>query len=443
MAISEYWRWILLLLFFGGLGYFFDNLFAGLFVGTAVYLVRHLFYLKKLNQWLISKTTGEIPEGNGAWAGVFDQIYALQKRNKSQKIKLASALTRFQEAASAMPDAMVILDENNRIEWFNQAARRLIGLRSPQDIDQIITNLFRHPAFIKYIQAEHSEANDGTDVVSPVDESVVLHVRLAPYGKGKALLMARDVTHLNHLEQVRKNFVANVSHELRTPLTVLSGYLETLVSQPDAEKNDWFKPLQQMYSQAARMQGIVKDLLLLTRLENFTEPVEGEPVVVGGIIEQLLEEARVLGHEKKQMLTADYDTNLIIKGKRDDLQSAFSNLVSNAVRYTPENGKIHIKWFGDDAGAHFVVEDTGMGVADVDIPRLTERFFRVDEARSRETGGTGLGLAIVKHVLLRHDANLSIQSELGKGSRFSCNFPTSRIISHSPEKAAKTIAASR
>lgn len=428
MMVSEYWRWLLLLLLFGGIGFLLNNVFLGLFIGTAIYLIRYVNYTRRLSNWLLEKKTEEIPEGSGLWADIFDRIYSLQRRNKKQKVKLAAAITRFQEAASAMPDAMVILDEDSRIEWFNQAAKQLLGLRSPQDIEQNITNLFRNPVFTRYLESDYDEDDQGIDVTSPVNDNLILHAQVVPYGKNKALLVARDVTRVSHLEQVRKNFVANVSHELRTPLTVLVGYLETILSAHEAEKNEWHAPVEQMHAQAARMQGIVKDLLLLTRLENFSEPIEGEPVDIGNIIEMLLEEARVLGHEKKQSLTADYDSSLKIKGKQEDLQSAFSNLVSNAVRYTPDHGKIHIKWYADDQGAHFSVEDSGMGVAEIDLPRLTERFFRVDEARSRETGGTGLGLAIVKHVLLRHDAKLSIQSQLGKGSRFACDFPPERII---------------
>ncbi len=429
MYFSEYWRLFLLVFSAGIVGLVIDQLLFGILIGVSIYLVRHLKYIRKLHKWLSNtKSSQEPPEGSGIWFGIFSKIYALQKRNKSQKIKLASALTRFQEAASAMPDAMVILTQEGKIEWFNQAAKFLLGLKSPQDIDQHIINLIRFPAFKKYLDDQQRD-EEGLEIISPYNERLILQLRMVPYGRGKALLVARDVTRVSQLEQVRRHFVANISHELRTPLTVLTGYMETLLANDESNQNDWHQPVQQMYSQTNRMQGIVKDLLLLTRLENYNQEVEGTTVNVTELIEMLLEEARMLGHNKKQALTADYDTSLKLKGKREDLQSAFSNLVSNAVRYTPENGKIHIKWFQDEAGAHFVVEDSGMGVSKMDIPRLTERFFRVDEARSRETGGTGLGLAIVKHVLNSHNGNLSIKSSLGKGSAFSCNFPLDRIVS--------------
>ncbi len=434
MLLTEYWRLIFLVSLGGFAGFLFGDISIGMLAGMSIYLARHLIYIKKLDKWLLrSKANAEPPEGNGIWFGIFNRIFELQKRNKSQKIKLAAAITRFQDAASAMPDAMIILTQEGKIEWFNQAAKRLLGLKSPQDIEQHITNLIRYPAFKEFVE-NPLDANKDMEILSPYDELLVLQIRIAPYGKGKALLVAHDVTQVNRLEQVRRHFVANISHELRTPLTVLTGYMETLTSNEKTRDNPWYEPMQHMYAQTNRMQGIVKDLLLLTRLENYADSVVGNEVNVPELIEMLLEEARMLGHDKTQALTADYDSQLKIMGRREDIQSAFSNLVSNAVRYTPKGGRIHIKWFSNETGAHFVVEDSGMGISNMDIPRLTERFFRVDEARSRETGGTGLGLAIVKHVLQRHDGQLSITSILTRGSKFSCDFPVSRIVKPKEDK---------
>jgi len=429
MLAAEYWRLFGVSVVGGLIGFIFDQIALGLLVGSVVYIIYHLKNIHRLNKWLTdSKTSSEPPEGKGVWFGIFNRIYALQKRNKSQKVKLAAALTRFQDAASAMPDGMLILTHDGKIEWFNQATKRLLGLKSPQDIDQPITNLIRYPAFKQFVDSEH-HGDEGIEILSPANETIIIQVRIVPYGKGKALMVARDVTRVSQLEQVRRHFVANISHELRTPLTVLTGYMETLLGGDKKDKNEWRDPMQQMYSQTTRMEGIVKDLLLLTRIENYSGPVNGDVVEVPQLIEMLLEEARMLGIDKKQALTADYDAALKLRGKREDIQSALSNLVSNAVRYTPKGGKIHMKWYADDSGAHFSVVDSGVGISQMDIPRLTERFFRVDEARSRETGGTGLGLAIVKHVLNRHDGDLSIESTLGEGSQFSCNFPSSRIVS--------------
>ncbi|HFE37364.1 MAG TPA: phosphate regulon sensor histidine kinase PhoR [Gammaproteobacteria bacterium] len=437
MLATEYWRLFLISAISGFSGLLFDQLLLGILVGLLIYIAYHLNNIHNLSKWLLdSKTSLEPPEGKGIWFEIFNRIYTLQKRNKSQKIKLASALTRFQDAASAMPDGMLILTQDGKIEWFNQATKRLLGLKSPQDIHQPLINLIRYPAFKQFL-ASDNHGDEGIEVLSPINEALIIQIRIVPYGKGKALMIARDVTRVSQLEQVRRHFVANISHELRTPLTVLTGYIETLLDNEKMPANPWGEPLQQMYSQTSRMQGIVKDLLLLTRLENYSGPASEAIVDVPELIEMLLEEARMLGIEKKQALTADYDASLKLLGKREEIQSAFSNLVSNAVRYTPKGGKIHMKWFADENGAHFTVIDSGVGVSQMDIPRLTERFFRVDEARSRETGGTGLGLAIVKHVLNRHDARLSIESRVGKGSQFSCHFPKSRTASG--DKLNKTV----
>ena len=427
MLVTECWRIFWVAVAGGLLGFLFDQVLLGFIVGLLVYISYHLKNIHSLSQWLMdTKTSIEPPEGKGIWLDIFSRIYTLQKRNKNQKIKLASALTRFQDAASAMPDGMLIMTQDGKIEWFNQAAKRLLGLKTAQDIGQPLINLIRYPAFKLFVESEDYH-DDGIEILSPADEMLRIQIRIVPYGKGKTLLVARDVTRISQLEQVRRHFVANISHELRTPLTVLTGYMETMLDDDKMAQNAWREPLQQMYLQTSRMEGIVKDLLLLTRLENHSGTVSSSVVNVSELIEMLLEEAKMLGLGKKQTLTADYDTSLNLLGKREDIQSAFSNLVSNAVRYTPKAGKIHIKWYADEAGAHFTVKDSGMGISQMDIPRLTERFFRVDEARSRETGGTGLGLAIVKHVLNSHNGSLSIASVLGKGSQFSCNFPQDRI----------------
>jgi len=428
MFAVEYWRLLISCALGALIGLAFDQALLGVLIGLSFYLFRHLKNIRNLSTWLAtSKKSAEPPEGTGVWFEIFNRIYALQKRNKSQKVKLAAALTRFQDAASAMPDAMLILTQDGKLEWFNQAAKRLLGLKSPQDIEQNITNLVRYPSFKTYVESEEHD-EDGIEIVSPINEGLILQIRIVPYGKGKMLMVARDVTRVSQLETVRRHFVANISHELRTPLTVLTGYIETLLQNEKSPENAWHKPMKQMHSQTARMQGIVKDLLLLTRLENYQESINGDEVDVPQLIEMLLEEARMLGFDKKQALTADYDARLKLRGKQEDIQSAFSNLVSNAVRYTPKGGKIHMKWFQDEKSVQFSVEDSGVGISQMDIPRLTERFFRVDEARSRETGGTGLGLAIVKHVLNSHGGELSIESTLGQGSRFSCIFPAERAL---------------
>jgi len=425
--LGEIWRLIIITLSATLFGLIFNSPLIGAVFGILFYLIRHLKYIGQLNTWLSqSKTSNEPPEGSGVWGDIFNRIYLLQIRNKKQKATLAAALTRFQQAASAMPDAMIILREEGKIEWFNNAAKKLLGLKSPQDIEQHITNLVRVPVFKQLVNGNHNEGND-IEISSPADDSILLSMRIVPYGMGKAILIARDITLVHQLEQVRQDFVANISHELRTPITVLSGYMETLLENKTSHENQWHEPMLQMRAQTNRMHHIVKDLLLLTRLDNFTNEVIGQTVNIGDMIKSICEDARILGHGKNQHITIECDESIGILGKPDDLESALSNLVTNAVRYTPNEGNIDIKWFANEKGAHFRVKDSGMGIAEMDIPRLTERFFRVDEARSRESGGTGLGLAIVKHVLQRHNAYLEITSQLNKGSCFTIHFPPNRI----------------
>lgn len=430
MLAKEYRRLLIICLVGGSVGLvLFNQLALGLFLGLFIFVIHHVRNIHSLQKWLIdSKTSAPPPEGTGIWFDIFNRIYALQKRNKSQKVKLAAALNRFQSAASAMPDGMLILTHDGKIEWFNEATKRLLGLKTPNDIAQPVTNLIRYPDFKAFVDSSSFE-DEGIEIFSPVDESVTIQIRLVPYGKGKRLMVAQDVTKLNQLEQVRRNFVANISHELRTPLTVLTGYMETLLDDDRSQDNKWHDPVEKMHLQTNRMQGIVKDLLLLTRLENFSGATVNDSIIdVPKLVEQLADEAKMLGMDKQQLITSDCDASLKLQGKQEDIRSAFSNLVSNAVRYTREGGTIHLTWCADEHGVYFKVTDSGMGIAQKDIPHLTERFFRVDEARSRETGGTGLGLAIVKHVLLCHDGEISISSEIGKGSVFTCHFPMARIV---------------
>ena len=392
---------------------------------TAGYLAFHLYKLYRLENWL-SSGGGQPPRGGqGVWGEVYYQLYRLRQHHRRRKRTLAQYLHRFREFTAAMPDATVVLRTGGEIEWFNEAAGRLLGLRAPQDIGQRIMNLVRHPVFTQHFRAQRF--GDSVEFPAPDNEGMILSVSVVPYGKEQLLLVARDNTRLHKLEQIRRDFVANVSHELRTPLTVISGFLETLADFPRIRSEDRQHAVQLMSQQTARMQHIVDDLLLLSRLETDQRPVRQEQVSVPDLLLILRDEAETLsGGQHEIRLEAERDLNL--QGNPEELRSAFTNLVSNAVRYTPAGGKIIIRWFADGGGAHFQVQDTGVGIAEHDVPRLTERFYRVDTARSRQSGGTGLGLAIVKHVLERHDAALEISSHLGVGSIFSCTFPSSAIL---------------
>ncbi len=405
----------------------------GLALALALYLAYFLRNLARLQHWLSHSHSSDPPEASALWGEVFNHIYQLQSRNKRQKRKLASALSRFQQVATALPDATIILRESGEIEWCNDAAKRLLGLRTPQDIGNHITNLIRHPAFFHYLN--HEDFSEPLDIPSPVDNDIALAIRVIPYGKSQRLILARDMTRIQRLEQTRRVFVANVSHELRTPLTVINGYLEALGDSDTPTPDTWRKPLQHMRQQALRMTRIVEELLSLSRLETKPPPGLEKAVAVPALLADLKEQAPILSGDKQHMLRFEIDNELWLKGAADELASAFSNLLSNAIRYTPAGGTITVRWYQDDRGAHFEVQDTGVGIAEEDIPRLTERFYRVDIARSRATGGTGLGLAIVKHVVNRHGGQLHIISKLGQGSTFTCHFPR-QLIAHAPEKTA-------
>jgi len=405
----------------------------GLFVIVVlgIYLGWHLRNLHRLYEWLRDGHRFHPPEASGIWGEVFHLLYRLQLRNRKRKRRLTGLIKRFQEATAAMPDATVILDADGSIEWFNGAAQQLLGLHPGKDVGQRIVNLIRHPEFNRFLAM--GAINEPMRMPAPVDDTLVLNVRVVPYGNEQRLLIARDVSQQQRLEQMRRDFVANVSHELRTPLTVISGFLETLLDEAEAYPGHLSRSMELMQQQTSRMQHIVEDLLLLSRLETDRTRPPNQAVSVGAVLSMIEEGVEPLAEQKNQTLHFRVDQGLRIYGAEKELYSAFSNLVTNAVRYTPEGGEIHVSWYQDDRGAHLEVKDTGVGIAPEHIPRLTERFYRVDVGRSRESGGTGLGLAIVKHVVSRHDGNLRISSVQNRGSTFSIDFPDSLIVQ---EKAA-------
>ncbi len=404
-------------------GLIFDRLGLAGLLTLLTYLLWHLVNLYRLLRWLKNDEESTPPSSLGAWESLTNEIYRLEARNRKQKRKLASTVDRFEEAAAALPDGIVVLGPHGEIEWFNSATAHLLGLRTPQDLGQRIVNLLRHPDFIGLLNA--ADPTKTAELPSPANSELMLTIQIVPYGKKRQLLVARDSTHVHRLEQVRRDFVANVSHELRTPLTVLSGYLETLTEAYDECPPHWLRSLELMQHQAGRMQHIVTDLLMLSRLE-MNHKIHNEQIVaVSDVLATIVEDARALSKERGHSITLDADPTLNLYGNEEELRSAFSNLVFNAVQYTPAHGEIAVRWFRDAQGKHMVVRDNGAGIAAHHIPRLTERFYRVDAGRSRESGGTGLGLAIVKHVLNRHAAQLRIESEPGKGSTFTCDFPHS------------------
>lgn len=393
--------------------------------GLLAYLGWNLLNLYRLQRWLKEGRKFQPPVSRGLWEEIFNEIYRMQVRNRKRKRKLTQMLNRFEEATSALPDATVVLSVHGEIEWFNDAAHKMLGLRWPFDAGQRIANLVRHPKFVEFMAA--ADYSTTVEMPSPADTGMLLAALIVPYGE-KRLLIARDITRLQRLEEVRRDFVANVSHELRTPLTVINGFLETLNNTSQECPNSWVRPLQLMQQQAMRMENIVNDLLMLSRLETDQQTRMAVAVDVADMSRMLVNDALALSGDRAHRIVLEADTQVWLRGNHNELHSTFSNLMFNAVQYTPPGGEIRIHWFQDQRGAHWVISDTGEGIAPHDLPRLTERFYRVDAGRSRQRGGTGLGLAIVKHVLNRHAAQLRIESELGKGSVFSCDFPASAIV---------------
>ncbi|MES9962334.1 MAG: phosphate regulon sensor histidine kinase PhoR [Candidatus Sedimenticola sp. 20ELBAFRAG] len=407
------------------LGLWIDHLSFIVITALTLYLCWHLTQLTRFTLWLSRPKRHTRPLSLGLWWAIIGLVEELRERGKKRKRKLSSMLSGFQESTSALPDATVVLDDKGNMQWWNDVAGRLLRLDRKRDKGSNISKLVTDPVFRSYL--EESDYSRPLQMPAPVDDSVNLEVRIVPYGKGKRLLQARDITRLSQLETVRQDFVANVSHEMRTPLTVVHGYLESMNDSGDRGLAPWSHALGQMQQQTVRMQRIVEDLLLLSRLESRDSTDDEQEVVdMGSLLLSLIEGAEGLSGQKHEVeLIVERGLNLF--GSLSELDSAFSNLVYNAVRYTPQGGAIRLHWGCDDRGAPcFSVVDTGIGIAAEHIPRLTERFYRIDVGRSRQSGGTGLGLAIVKHVLTRHGGQLTVQSELGKGSTFSCSFPLER-----------------
>ncbi len=404
-------------------GYFF-GLTAGLAAGLLFLLVLvlvQLNYLYLLSGWLDHPESEKLPDGWGAWTDVFSRLYRLRRDDERNRKELSEWLTRFRQAMSLLPDGVAIMDDVLFLEWCNPAAEKHLGLSNTRDKGMRVTNLIRDPAFIDYIILGHYEQPLTLNVK---DRKLI--VQIIPFENRRQILVTHDVTETERIDMMRRDFIANASHELRTPLTVINGFLEIAQAQPDLEQSVRMGHLKLMIEQGQRMQNLIEDMLTLTRLESIDYPLRTEQVNIRNLLEQLLQEANALsGGRHKISLAIDGPD---INGNTDELRSAFGNLVTNAIRYTPDGGHIHIQWQQTAKGPQFSVKDSGIGIRAEHIARLTERFYRVDKSRSRETQGTGLGLAIVKHVLLRHGAVLEIESEEGTGSTFLAIFNSTHFV---------------
>ncbi|MDC6082128.1 phosphate regulon sensor histidine kinase PhoR [Burkholderia cenocepacia] len=387
------------------------------------------FHTQRLWRLLDAPVYGEVPSAPGIWGEIYYRLHKLAKQWHAQVRQVEQQHSRFIQAIQASPNGVAMLDDHDQIEWCNAIAEVHFGLDAKRDLRQHITNLVRHPDFVRYLNAQHY---DETLLMRGMGDSQqnVLAVQVFPYGENRKLLLTQDITELERTDAMRRDFVANVSHELKTPLTVLSGFLETMRELPLNEE-DRARYLDMMEQQASRMRHIVTDLLVLAKLEGESKPPVDHAIDMRAVFDHLKEDAQTLssGHHD---IAFSIDETLGVTGAQTELFSAFANLVTNAIRYTPDGGKIVVSWRREGAQGVFSVTDSGFGIPAADLPRLTERFYRVDRSRSRDTGGTGLGLAIVKHVLQRHDAHLYVQSEEGRGSTFTARFPGSRIIAIRP-----------
>lgn len=405
-----------------------DRIALLLLLAVGGYAAWHGYWLYRMHDWLAHRRREPPPEAAGVWGEVFQLLYRRYRRNQKRKQRIARLLRDFGESTDAMPDGTVVLNPVWQIRWFNEAAGRLLGLTRPQDIGQHVANLVRHPAFARYLTLE--DFREPVEIPSPPDAERRVSLKIVPYGDGERLLLVRDVTRLHRLEQVRREFVANASHELRSPLTVVAGYLDVLkeaLEDDERLRQDWERPVREMRAQAERMSAIITDLLELSRLETAPGGGDDREIHVQGMLARIRDEALALG-EGPRDIVLELRAAVRLLGVEREIYSAFSNLVFNAMRYTPRDGCVRLTWYLRDDEPCLTVADTGIGIAKEHIPRITERFYRVDPSRGRNTGGTGLGLAIVKHVLQRHGGRLEIESTPGEGSEFTCVFPAHRAI---------------
>ena len=419
-----WWRLILYYSSFFLLGLTIGKLTLGLLCATVLHLLWHYRFQHKLKVWLWRDRSLIPPHGKGSWEAIFNGLYRLQQRQRSRRRELARLIRRFREGAEALPDAAVVIRRDGNILWCNKLAQQLLGFRWPDDAGQHIGNLIRTPLFIAYL--ERGEFQEPLELSAPQREQILLEFRVMPYVEDQLLMVVRDVTRLRGLEQMRKNFVANVSHELRTPLTVLKGYLEILDEPPEPAM--WYKTQSVMLEQTLRMEALVRQLMTLTRIEASGTIASDQVVDISAMLSMLEQEAQTLSGEKSHKLCFTVDNQLKVQGDQEQLRSTISNLVYNAIRHTPASTRILVEWIQTEQGARFSVTDTGEGISPEHLGHLTERFYRVDKARSRHTGGSGLGLAIVKHALAHHDASLNISSKVGEGSCFSFTLPPHRLI---------------
>lgn len=406
----------LILLPFILIGMAFGYVYQAIAIGLLSIIIWHYFHLLKAIHWLWYDNNSAPYNAKGAWALLFDGLFQLQRKHKQKRKELGLLIKRFRKGAESLPDAVVVFTTDRTIVWCNTLAQIMMGFKMPSDIGNRLDNFLRHPEFIHYL--EQKEYDEPFEFSSPLNEHITLECRIAPFEKNQWTLIARDVTQLRLMEQMRKDFIANVSHELRTPLTVMRGYLEMLPNDEAPSMGIWPQAHKMMSEQSQRMEALVEQLMTLTRLENAQPTQYAKPTDVPALLEKIQSDAIALSNNQHEV-TLNIDKSLWMLTDKEQLRSAFSNLIFNAVKYTPAGGKIEIEWLSDDkGGAKFCCKDNGQGIAPEHISRLTERFYRIDEARTRDSGGSGLGLSIVNRILKIHDSKLTITSRRQVGSQF-------------------------
>ncbi len=411
---------VLYLLPFAIIGAIFGVFWQAMSLSMAGLLVWHYYYQQKLTDWLWNSRNMMPPTAPGSWSYIYDGIYRNQRRSQQRRRSLAQLLRRFREAAEALPDAAIVFRRDGSLLWSNQLAQFYFGLKWPDDAGMRLSNLIRHPEFFSYLSKGNFE--EALTIPSPARDSLDIEIRVMPYSDDQYLLVARDVTQIKQLDNLRKDFVANVSHELKTPLTVLQGYLEMVEDPSMTPPGMMTKAVGEMQRQSERMRLLIDQLLELSRMETPSHDVFDRVVDAPVLLQQLQTEAEKLG--KAKSINVHFDIAPIkVYGKEDALRSAMQNLITNAIRYNHEGGDIRVTWQMVGSEVEFSVEDTGPGIASEHLPRLTERFYRVDKDRNSERGGTGLGLSIVKQALQHHNCELQVNSALGKGSRFWFRLP--------------------
>lgn len=395
-----------------------------LLIAAFLHILWHYHFLKKLHDYLwVSKST-VLPPGKSVWEHVYLGIHNLQQRHRKRRNKLARVISRFREGSEALPDAVIVFKKDGEILWCNRLAEFQLGFKWPEDAGENITNLIRHPDFVEYVRRD--TYSEPLNLVSPINHEKILEFRIMPYAVSQRLLIVRDVTLFRQIDEMRTNFVSNVSHELRTPLTVLQGYIEILEMNAQDDPLQ-LKTIHVLEQQTARMCSLVEQLMTLSKIEGAKTIDFNECINIPSLLTQIEQEAVTLGRKKSHSITFNVDPKLSVVGDDMQVRSAMANLVYNAINYTPENGSVKVIWKKLPEGAYFCVMDTGDGIAPEHILHLTERFYRVDSSRSRDTGGSGLGLSIVKHALSHYDSELQIESVVGEGSQFSFIIPKSYV----------------